>query len=223
MRKSKAFTLIEMLVVIAIISILLALLVPTLGSVMAHMQRTQCGGGMFKLAVAYNQYAAEHGGRIPSANPGADGWVGDGNTVAAVKDGALYPYVGEMAAYKCSNPAYDDYYISYAVSGWMNGQEGGPTVISNIADPKKTLLMVEEDDYRGWNQGSWLISPPDTWDDYVAVSHDGGDNLTFADGHIEYWEWIDPDTLTLPPGQHHASDPGSLDLARLAEVYKDPR
>ncbi len=105
----------------------------------------------------------------------------------------------------------------------MNGWNGGPNKISNIVEPRKTLLMIEEDDYRGYNVNSWIISPPNTWTDYVAGSHDGGDNLTFADGHMEYWKWIDPDTLTLTPNMHGDSDPGSLDLARLAEVYKDPR
>ncbi len=111
MKKNNAFTLIELLVVIAIISILVALLMPTLRSAMVQSQKIQCGAGMAKLAMAYNQYATEHDGSIPSGDNGADGWVKAGNTPEAVTDGALYPYVEEMAPYKCTNPAYD-YYIS---------------------------------------------------------------------------------------------------------------
>ena len=219
-RETKGFTLVELLVVIAIISILLALLSPTLRDAIVQSQKAECGAGMGRLAWAYNQYATEHNGNLPYADDGSPtSWVQSGNTVEAITTGVIYPYIEELGPYKCTNPAHPEYYRSYSISGYVNGISGGPSKISGIVDPRKTLLMVEEDDNRGYNMGSWLISPPDTWTDRVAGNHKGGDNLTFVDGHIEYWEWIDPDTLNLPQ-DHHSTDPGSLDLARLAEVNK---
>ena len=56
----------------------------------------------------------------------------------------------------------------------------------------------------------------------MSGNHNGGDNLIFGDGHLEYWKWQDPDTLTLPytDAWCYARDPGSVDLQRLWEVYR---
>ena len=84
--------------------------------------------------------------------------------------------------------------------------------------------MIEEDDPRGSNVSSWKMDSADQWCDYVAGNHDEGDSLIFADGHLEYWRWQDPDTLTLPyfneGSSFHGADPGSVDLARLWEVFR---
>jgi prepilin-type N-terminal cleavage/methylation domain-containing protein/prepilin-type processing-associated H-X9-DG protein len=61
----KAFTLIELLVVIAIIAILAALLVPVLGRAKGSVDRVQCANNLHQLAIAFQNYADDHGDQLP--------------------------------------------------------------------------------------------------------------------------------------------------------------
>ncbi len=64
-RRGRAFTLIELMVVIAIIAILAALLLPTLGRAKKSVARAQCSNNLKQLALAINMYADEHGDALP--------------------------------------------------------------------------------------------------------------------------------------------------------------
>ncbi len=56
----KAFTLVELLVVVAIIAILLALLVPSMEEAFAHAQRTVCMSNQRQMHVANSSYAVDY-------------------------------------------------------------------------------------------------------------------------------------------------------------------
>ncbi len=60
----KGFTLIEMLVVIAIISMLMLLVVPAAGSVQKRAKRSACASNLRQIAMASLMYSAEHGGKL---------------------------------------------------------------------------------------------------------------------------------------------------------------
>lgn len=68
MRKA-AFTLVELLIVVAIIALLLGLLVPTLGRARAQSRACVCGSNIRQLAAANAQYAGENGGRYCPGAP----------------------------------------------------------------------------------------------------------------------------------------------------------
>lgn len=65
MRKRAGFTLIEMLVVVAIIGILAALLMPSLQKALARAQALRCVSNFRQLGIALHQYADDHQGRLP--------------------------------------------------------------------------------------------------------------------------------------------------------------
>lgn len=64
-RRPRGFTLLELLVVVAIIAILASLLLPALSKVKANSYRAQCVNNFKQLAAAFELYADDHGDQLP--------------------------------------------------------------------------------------------------------------------------------------------------------------
>lgn len=72
-RKRGAFTLVELLVVVAIIAVLAALLLPALTRGKSRAQRVECISDLNQLGTAFQMFAHDHQGRYPMQTPFADG------------------------------------------------------------------------------------------------------------------------------------------------------
>src|SRR6516162_5373407 len=72
-RRAGAFTLVEMLTVIAIIGILAALLLPALSEGKARAKRIWCGSNLEQVGLAFHIFANDHHGRFPMGVPMSDG------------------------------------------------------------------------------------------------------------------------------------------------------
>ena len=228
-RRRGAFTLVEMLVVVSIIVLLVGILTPSFGLIRERMKRFVCASNMRQLGIAWKAYAVANSGNLVGSNTYRDfDWV---HPSGDMKTGALYPHSGRPELYKCTNPANPGYPISYSMPGTLSGQVDWRFVpagadlpwlkYQRIPNPSATLVLIEEDDWRGFNKGSWMLASENQWIDYVAGNHEGGDNLVFADEHVEYWYWKDENTLNLPYHDYsfYMPDPGNPDLARLWAVY----
>ncbi len=83
--RCRGFTLVELLVVIAMISVLLALLVPVVGAVRVCARRVSCGSNVRQIALGYLMYLDANNGcfyRGGTANFSFGGWRGRINRVS---------------------------------------------------------------------------------------------------------------------------------------------
>ncbi len=217
----RGFTLVELLVVVAIIALLMAILLTSLRYVRSMGQGTRCLANVRQLGAGWHSYAGGHGNKMmnPQTLDSSDGWVMKGNTLEAIEGGLMYPYVSNPKAYRC--PA--DKTIknrSYSINHYANGGDDRygecAVYLSQFKDHAQKVVFVEENDNRkGYNQGSWWIYTAEhndeSWLDYLANYHADGVNLYFMDGSASFHKFLDPETKNIH--SFFASTPGNKDLA----------
>ncbi len=102
-RMSAGFTLIELMVVIAIIGILIGLLLPVVGRIRENGRQVVCANNQRQIAIACMLYAEDNDGFLPSV------WEGSWTSYASPKDlegvkslQLLYPdYIDNTALFSC--------------------------------------------------------------------------------------------------------------------------
>jgi prepilin-type N-terminal cleavage/methylation domain-containing protein len=105
-RSVRGFTLIEVLVVVAIIALLVSILLPSLIRARAQARMVTCQSNMRQLGLAFLTYATENKGALPGAyKDGTADWLGPWDDVAKVQrldKGRIYRYMGKAeGAYVC--------------------------------------------------------------------------------------------------------------------------
>jgi prepilin-type N-terminal cleavage/methylation domain-containing protein len=109
----RGFTLIEILVVVAIIALLVAVLLPSLARAKASAKMTQCQSNLHQQTRAFCMYTQDNKSRLPgTTNDAYADWLGytngpNGTIGRQPEQGTLYKYMGRAkAAYHC--PIYGD-------------------------------------------------------------------------------------------------------------------
>lgn len=94
-RPKTAFTLIEVLIVLAIITLLAAILFPVFGRVRDSGRRTSCASNLHQLGLALSQYAQDNRSFYPAINSSAY------NTGCAPWADTVFPYVKSEQVFEC--------------------------------------------------------------------------------------------------------------------------
>ncbi|HEX4122678.1 MAG TPA: prepilin-type N-terminal cleavage/methylation domain-containing protein [Verrucomicrobiae bacterium] len=94
--------------------------------------------------------------------------------------------------------AYDSYSKTQNVGGesYNNYWGAGSTYLkyAEVAAPAETFLFIEDSDWRGYNDGTWVVNwttgtAAFTWEDPVAMYHINTDTQSYVDGHVDSHKW----------------------------------
>jgi prepilin-type N-terminal cleavage/methylation domain-containing protein/prepilin-type processing-associated H-X9-DG protein len=210
----RGFTLVEVLVVIAIIALIVALLMVAIPQIQRQARSSVCLNNQRQLNIGFVSYYQDNSGRFMGVDTDRTGWdwvQTPQGTVAEtethLKNGRMWPYVGNFSVYKspfdpfrsppagAATAAGNTRMRTYALNAFISTGEGfmwnGPqnwqvNTMGKIPLPSETLMTALEYDHRGYNINGFGIdvSGNGIWIDKIAPWHPGHFNVSFADGSV---------------------------------------
>jgi len=131
--------------------------------------------------------------------------------IKAIRAGALYDYCRDEDLYRCPTGIRGEM-RTYTITDAMNGLRRAGTYVGNVgARVGRTVLWIKKrseistpgPSYRLVFLDEGRVTPDSyachyqqaTWWDPPFVRHGDGSNVSFADGHADYWKWEGKKTL----------------------------
>jgi prepilin-type N-terminal cleavage/methylation domain-containing protein/prepilin-type processing-associated H-X9-DG protein len=191
------FTLIEILVVVAIIAILAAILFPVFARARENGRRAACMSNLKQIALAFQQYLQENDNRYPpSPTLDSNGIPLDGTSYGWAW--TLKDEIKNDQVFQCPSEPDKASFTDY----WMNGELLNKNEV-RIRQPANVILNGDGDGAGGsadYALGSTLTPEYSDWDVSASYTtrHLGGANYSFTDGHVKF---LKPDQITItdPP------------------------
>lgn len=211
--KNKAFTLIGLLVVIAIIGILSAILFPVFARARENARKAACMSNQKQIGLAIMQYTQDY----DEAYPVCEIWDMDTPKLLYRWYQVIAPYVKNKQVFIC--PTSGDIGLSggygWNIGGtdgnngfgyrayddaWMTPSGTGPVKLSEVDEPSASIMLTDPSSNGYSANGSFVVSysslhyipvlhggqvGPFTGG-IVAVAAGGGANYLFADGHVKW-------------------------------------
>lgn len=220
--RSRAFTLVEMLVVIAVIAILAAMLLPALARSRESAERIRCVSNQRQLGLAVQMYWDDHNGNAfryggVATNGGRlywFGWLGSGAEGERPFDatpGALFPYLQGRNVGICPSLKYDLGQFKLKATGaaygygynlFLSAEQGHPQVkVSSVARVSDAALLADAAQVNTFQPPASPNNPMleefyyiDATEATVHFRHERKANVLFCDGHIAAERFV-PDSI----------------------------
>ena len=141
---STAFTLVELLVVIALIATLAGLLLPVLGRAKESGRATACLSNLHQIGLALQLYVQDNGNRLPTMR---DKSLTTTNELPST-DLVLSNYLGNILILRCPSDGQNLFQTtgsSYSWNSLLNGEDADHLVAMGISfDPHQIPLMFDK-------------------------------------------------------------------------------
>jgi len=193
-RPCRAFTLVELLVVTAIVAILAGLLLPALGRSKAKARNAACVGNLRQLGIATRLYSDDNQERLPSAEILPTRPIDPQNPLPRICD-VLAVYVGRApgagansaAVFKCPGDKASRFAAegsSYEWNASLNGLRMDETRMDHA------FLLLQQGNPSGGVTNFIQSRPPETtpllldYEEFHPRPPKSGKNVAFMDGHV---------------------------------------
>lgn len=207
-----AFTLVELLVVIAVIALLAALLLPALANAKHSAARTRCASNLRQLILAAQLYWDEHENisfayRGPATNGGDVWWFGwlerwnganEGFRAFDPVRGALHPYLQGHGVELC--PSFDYAFASLKLKasgaswGYGYNRHLATNNVGAMRQPSDTVVFADAAQVNDFQSPASIDHPmleeffyvsTNTFEATAHFRHQRFANAAFADGHVD--------------------------------------
>lgn len=198
--KTKVFTLIELLIVVAMIAILTAMLLPALNTVREKARMIQCASNVKQITFATLGYTNKFDDYLPWINKDK-GVVWNSLVIAEIfpasnidtapgkvlQIGKKYKKIFQCPSMKLDSPMHYSYcYNQYMAASYIVAEGYNPPCIKISRIKRPSLIIMTGD-------GSKSLAP-DNWSSlYFGAAwsiagdlHNGGAEIGYTDGHVEY-------------------------------------
>lgn len=200
----RGFTLVELLVVIAVLAILAAILMPVFAKAREKARQTQCLSNLKQIVTAWQMYAQDYDEMACPAYYFLSGWRYEcawdfildwaAGSTPQWTHGLLGPYTKSGEVHRCPSfmgEAWGRPFTGYAYNTTYIGGDvlmgARPCSLAAISEPAGTAVFAEGG-YGNPVQGcNYLRAPSDPWFPWgkVHFRHTGVANVAYADGHVK--------------------------------------
>ena len=195
--RSPAFSLIELLLVIAIIAVLISILLPALAHARESARQVVCASNLRQIASAYLMYAKSNRLQGPSVSRSdvlfPDDWLYWQEPPLgqrSIDNSALAEYLGAKgpalrSLFRCPTDPLthaEQYPYSYSMNTglWRVYWQNQPRLpITKVRNPSEKSIFYDEDDHAA--DGAFWYA----FDDNLTDRHHARGNIAFFDGHVE--------------------------------------
>jgi prepilin-type N-terminal cleavage/methylation domain-containing protein len=200
-RSSAGFTLIELLTVIAIIGILAAIIIPTVGNVQKRAQRTADGSNLRQIGQSALIYAQDNKDRLPSISL-SSAQATFGRTVGNANTTNVHLFAAALAVGSGLNDA--RMWVSKIDEGLPNGDDAPNSSLSTVVNGTKDAFTTGFTDsipayavVGGLSSSDAATSPvaftrglntSGAWDETAGVYKKEGGYIYFLGGNVAFYK-----------------------------------
>ncbi len=197
LRVRSGFSLVELLVVVAILAVLVGLLFPVLTAARRKARQANCQSNLHQIGLALNMYGQDYDGALPFT------WTGCPSPTNYTWRVAIFAYARNAEVFMCPAERVSTPFdgtipdvgkeAGYAIN-MVHWQVGPPTPPGEwgvhealVELPAETVHVVEADGAYEWSNegGTGPNNHGSVRDDEATERHSGGANYLFCDGHVK--------------------------------------